>query len=707
MFGKVMLSRILFFAMIIATPIVNAAQEEEPISCGTDAAMDIYYKKNPNSSQSGQEINGTTAGKHSKNAKSGPGDSAYQIPVVFHVYGNTFNGKAVTYEIIKDALRMVNDDFQGLTADWNEIVPPFDNVKQALDVEFMLARKDPDGNPSTGIVWHPVKWGYGNWGHNSQVAADAWDNSKYMNVYIQNDLYGNGVTNNSGVAWYPAIDMTHANTARVVYNGAYLSTNTSVNFRSVLTHEFGHWLNLPHTFQGGCNASNEPLCATTGDFSCDTPQVNHSGIDRAGQLNCLGQETNWQNFMAYSSQYAMYTKDQVTRMKAAMNLAARYSIWQADNLEATGVFNPPVPALTISNTLEEDKITDNGTIIGNAKIRAIEGAAFAVSSGDWVEGYHYSIDGLPGGLKATITAQNNKYAILTLSGKMSTHHHHRHHHGKHRNIADSFDFTLKVLNTGVAGGVSQLMNASNILDVPLYELKKLNRRGIDNISATDKENNWYYIDVHRGTKRLTIRSTADNGDADILVKYQQIPYDNFQRDNLECISATGTSNEECVIDNPPVGRWYVQLHAWAGFDQLRLQAIHEHGGNASGTRLKSGKALNISQEISKTQDHFYINVPKGATELTVKLTGGNGDADLYTRFGAGATTSVWDCRSWNIGSVNNEICTHLNPQKGPWHIMVYAWEPFAGADLTATITGGKINNHDDDSDSGADCNDDD
>lgn len=697
------LKHTLFFLLLSTALITHAAEEEVPISCGTEAAMDAYYKYSPSAALEEQAgLGNTDSSSNNTPAQSGPGTPTYRIPVVFHVYGNTFNGRAVTYEIIRDGLRMVNEDFQGLTADWNTIVPPFDNVKQALDIEFMLAKNDPEGNPTTGIVWHPVKWGYGNWGHNSQVAADAWDNTRYMNVYIQNDLYGNGVTNNSGVAWYPSSSMTNANTARVVYNGAYIGNNTSVNFRSVLTHEFGHWLNLPHTFEAGCSASNEPLCSSTGDFSCDTPQVDNSSIDRAGELNCLGQETNWQNFMAYSSQYANFTKDQVTRMKAALNHAARYSLWQADNLNNTGVFIPQAPALTLSSTLEEDKLTDNGTIIGNVRIRSIEGASFSASSGNWIEGYHYTITGLPRGLTATITAQNDKYAILTLSGQAGKSHKHGyffHHHRckKKHNTADSFDFTLSVLDSGLVGGTASLVNPSNTIHVPLSTVRKLFRK-IDNISAADKENNWYAVDVYPWTKRLTIRSSANNGDADIFVRYQQIPYDNTQADYLECASATGTSNEECVIENPPVGRWYVLLHAWAGFEQLTLEAAREYGKGSNGTALINGQPLNISQNISKTQDRFYIDVPKGATELTIRLTGGAGDADLYTRFGAGATTSVWDCRSWNIGAINNETCTHPNPQKGRWHIMVFAWEPYTGADLTATIVGGNTADDDDDDD---------
>ncbi|WP_264480678.1 M43 family zinc metalloprotease, partial [Psychrobacter sp. I-STPA6b] len=100
-------------------------------------------------------------------------------------------------------------------------------------------------------VFYDEKNGYGNGGgYDNQIAADAWDNYKYMNVYIQAELYADGDSGQSGVAWYPNSSMSDANTARVVYNGAYLHGNTGKEFASVFTHEFGHFFNLIHTFQG-------------------------------------------------------------------------------------------------------------------------------------------------------------------------------------------------------------------------------------------------------------------------------------------------------------------------------------------------------------------------------------------------------------------------------------------------------------------------
>ncbi|MCO7225895.1 PKD domain-containing protein [Pleionea sp. CnH1-48] len=267
----------------------------------------------------------------------------YYIPVVVHVYGNHFNcnggGACLTDEKIQDALTRTNEDFLGLNTQDGPIAAEFQAIRENLSIEFVLAKRDPDGNATNGIVrYNRDQSGYGNGsGYDTQIAADAWDNFKYMNVFIMRDLYANGESNNSGVAWYPQVSMSQSGTARVVYNGNYLGSNTNENFRSVLTHEFGHWLNLPHVFDGDvCSVHQEAFCAATGDRVCDTPQMS-SSILQNNATNCLGRATNTENFMHYSDNYAMYTQGQVKRMVAALHGPARATLWSNENLIATGL----------------------------------------------------------------------------------------------------------------------------------------------------------------------------------------------------------------------------------------------------------------------------------------------------------------------------------------------------------------------------------
>ncbi|CAF3352777.1 unnamed protein product [Rotaria sp. Silwood2] len=240
--------------------------------------------------------------------------------------------------IIK-ALEKLNDDFHGLNKDFHSVHPTFQGSRSTLNVTFKLARNDPNGNPTTGIIYYPAKNGYATNAFNNDIQREAWDNYKYCNVYIQLDLYANGVLTNSGVAWYPDAGMSNAKLARIVYNGRYLYGNTDDEFSSVLTHEFGHWLNLVHTFEGGCSTSSDSQCDQTGDRVCDTPQtVGSQGCTAVN--NCLNKLVNSENYMDYSGAYGcykMFTAGQVARMEASMHHPARVALWQLQNLIATGV----------------------------------------------------------------------------------------------------------------------------------------------------------------------------------------------------------------------------------------------------------------------------------------------------------------------------------------------------------------------------------
>lgn len=272
------------------------------------------------------------------------GGNCYVIPVVFHVYGTSQGGMPVNASIINGAMAMLNDDFHGLNADYSTVHNSFLSSRDNMpDVMFALAEIDPNGNPTNGIVNHPVAAGYANGtGYNTAIAADAWDNYKYMNIYVMNDLYDNGVTTNSGYAYYPSTFMSDNNLARIVYNGAYLGINCTwePEFASTLTHEYGHWLNLIHTFDGGCVAPNDqvddtPPCDYLGaSYPC------HSSASSIHPQNCTGDLINAENYMDYSGAtgcYKMFTQGQVARMYAALSHPSRQPLWQLSNLVATGL----------------------------------------------------------------------------------------------------------------------------------------------------------------------------------------------------------------------------------------------------------------------------------------------------------------------------------------------------------------------------------
>ena len=102
-----------------------------------------------------------------------------------------------------------------------------------------------------------------------------------------------------------------------------------------------------------------------------------------------------------------------------------------------------------------------------------------------------------------------------------------------------------------------------------------------------------------------------------------------------------------------------------------------------GGALSNGVAVSVSGATgSKT--YYTVTIPAGSTGLSIAMSGGSGDADLYVRLGSQPTTSTYDCRSWN--SNNNETCNFATPSAGTYHIMINGYSAYSGASLVATWT---------------------
>lgn len=85
---------------------------------------------------------------------------------------------------------------------------------------------------------------------------------------------------------------------------------------------------------------------------------------------------------------------------------------------------------------------------------------------------------------------------------------------------------------------------------------------------------------------------------------------------------------------------------------------------------------------ARTWSHFEV-VPQGAGSLTVTITGGTGDADLYVKAGSQPTKRSYDCRPYANG--NEESCQIIVPAGETYHIALYAYKTFENISLTAVL----------------------
>ncbi|MCB0794238.1 MAG: T9SS type A sorting domain-containing protein [Flavobacteriales bacterium] len=260
------------------------------------------------------------------------GGNAYVLPVVFHIIHN--NGpENISDEQVHDAMRVLNDDFNRLNPDWDNVNPAFLSLVADVGITFRLAQKDPNGNCTNGITRTQSVLTYD--GTQTMKNLIQWPRNKYLNVWV--------AASADGAAGYTLTPGSVANSWAAAADGIVLlhnytgSIGTSSPSRSrTLTHEVGHWINLRHTWGG----TNEPALSSncnSDDNVSDTPNtIGWTSCNLNG--NTCGSLDNVENFMEYSYCSKMFTQGQSARMLAALNssTAQRNQLWQPGNLLATG-----------------------------------------------------------------------------------------------------------------------------------------------------------------------------------------------------------------------------------------------------------------------------------------------------------------------------------------------------------------------------------
>jgi hypothetical protein len=252
--------------------------------------------------------------------------SVITIPVVFHVVYNTAS------QNISDAqcqyqLDQLNLDYGRTNADAVNTPSVWQSVAANTQIQFCLAKRDPSGNATTGIIHKSTTTTSfstnNNVKHSSSGGDDAWDRNSYLNLWVCN--LGGGLL---GYAQFPG--GTASTDGVVVHYGSVGSAahpssfnwgaGTNYNWGRTTTHEVGHWLNLFHIW------GDDGSACTGSDQVTDTPNQsseNYGCPSFPHTDNCSPSSPGvmYMNYMDYTDDDCMnmFTNGQSSRANAALN----------------------------------------------------------------------------------------------------------------------------------------------------------------------------------------------------------------------------------------------------------------------------------------------------------------------------------------------------------------------------------------------------
>ena len=382
----------------------NVAGQQNDSWCGTDYQLELALKNNPDLAK---HLHQSMLSARSFNPQKDVA-ALKIIPVVVHVLHDNGIGN-ISNAQIQNALDVLNTDYNRLNADTTNTrdtpSAPFKPNASSLEIEFKLAKIDPDGNCTSGIVrvnapnaTYNVDESSQPHKHTSMGGSDAWPRDKYFNIWVVNSIgAGGGPTFVAGYAQFPYLGSADEYGLTIMQSMMGTIETAAGQTGRVLTHEVGHCLGLLHIFQGpffgggtGCHTTD---CAANGDYCCDTPPQAAEDFTCSQVLNsCPDIPTNdtygfdaldqIENYMSYNSCQNMFSSDQTTIMESIfVDYAWATNLISASNVLATGVNMPDVLCQAAFSSDKTTICAGNQIQFTDESFNAVSGWAWTFSGG--------------------------------------------------------------------------------------------------------------------------------------------------------------------------------------------------------------------------------------------------------------------------------------------------------------------------------------
>lgn len=240
-----------------------------------------------------------------------------EIPVVVHIVWNS-NEENISDEQVFSQIEVLNQDFRATNVELPDIPSVFQSLVADVEFEFCLAKTDPEGNATDGIVrtFTPNTVGIGGSSeihYSSLGGSDAWDTERYLNIWVAKFVGGIG-----GIASFPGEGLPEEQGVEINYRQfGTINVELPYHLGRTCTHEVGHFFNLEHPW----GPQFDDCCED--DFVMDTPAACDTYLGECPEFpisSCSGPDM-FMNYMFYTNDdcMGMFTLGQKERMLATLN----------------------------------------------------------------------------------------------------------------------------------------------------------------------------------------------------------------------------------------------------------------------------------------------------------------------------------------------------------------------------------------------------
>jgi len=183
---------------------------------------------------------------------------------------------------------------------------------------------------------------------------------------------------------------------------------------------------------------------------------------------------------------------------------------------------------------------------------------------------------------------------------------------------------------------------------------------------------------------VTVSTTRINGSSQtVALSVSGLPSGVTGSFSPASVTAGGSSTLTLAASSTATGAGNFTVTGTSGSTtHTATAALTVSTGGGGGSVLTSGVPVTGLAGASAQQTMFSIVVPAGQSLLTVAISGGTGDADLYVRAGSAPTLTTFDCRPFISG--NNETCTVTSPATTTYFVMINGFTAYTGVTLVAT-----------------------